>query len=137
MGQYRQPSPTRGCAITNDRRILMVRSIVVNRATSGSDQRPMYDQLLRPIVRAIVASCDRAYDQSWHPTTDGTINCGVQLSIARSIVATYDRSYDQSWHQTTDHPRPMRPVIRSFYDLSTIPTFFRSQVGRNLVVSPV
>ena len=93
-GQYRQPSPTRGCAITNDWRISMVRSIVVNRATSGSDQRPMYDQLLRPIARAIVASCDRAYDQSWHPTTDGTINRGIQRPIERPIVASCDRSCD-------------------------------------------
>ena len=35
---------TRGRAITNDWRILMARAIVGNRAASGSDQRPMYDQ---------------------------------------------------------------------------------------------
>ena len=35
---------TRGRAFTNDWRISMARAIVGNRATSGSDQRPMYDQ---------------------------------------------------------------------------------------------
>ena len=68
------------------------------------------------MVRSTVASCDRAYDQSWHPTTDGTINRGVQRSIARSIVATYDRSYDQPWHPTTDHTinrGTQRPIVRS------------------------
>ena len=87
-----------------------------DRATSGSDQRPMYDHrddlrpmvrlidryILRPIVREIAASCDRAYDQSWHPKIDGTINRGVQRSIARPIVASCVRSYDQSLRPTTD-----------------------------------
>ena len=35
---------TRGRAIMNDWRISVVRAIVGNHATSGSDQRPMYDQ---------------------------------------------------------------------------------------------
>ena len=35
-----------------------------------------------------MASCDRAYDTSLHPKTDGTINRQVQRSIARSIVAS-------------------------------------------------
>ena len=35
---------TPGRAITNDWRISMARAIAGNRATSGSDQRPMYDQ---------------------------------------------------------------------------------------------
>ena len=100
----RQPSPTRGRAITNGWKISMARSTVGNRATSSSDQRPMYDQLLRPkndstinrrvrrpIVRSIVASCYRAYDQSGHPTTDGTINRKINR-----IVALNDRSYGQS-----------------------------------------
>ena len=43
-----------------------------------------------------MACCDRAYDQSWHPTADRTINRGGQRSIARSIVASCDQSYDQS-----------------------------------------
>ena len=62
-----------------------------------------------------MASCDRAYNQSWHTKTDGAINRGgtkidrtidrtnnrsIMRPIVRSIVATYDRSYDQSWHQT-------------------------------------
>ena len=76
-GQYRLPSPALDRAITNDWRISMARSIVGNRANSGSDQRLMYDQLLRPttersinrcilrpIVRSIVTSCDRSVDQS-------------------------------------------------------------------------
>ena len=88
----------------DDWRISMARSIVRNRAPSGSDQRPIvtagdrwYDQ---SIVRAIVASGDRSYDQSWQQKTDGTISRGVQRSIARSIVASCDRLYDISWHQT-------------------------------------
>ena len=121
--------------------------------------------ILKPVVRALVASCDRAYDQSWHPKTDGTINRGVHRSIARSIVATYVRSYGQSWHQTIWNRRldvlnkTIDLVTTDFaleithdlddqsydlcdqsYVLSTIcPRFqhFRSQVGRNLVVSPV
>ena len=95
------------------------RAIVGNRATSGSDRstinrdgrRPMIRSIdrciLRPIARAIVASCDRSYEhswhpvtgrtiQSWHPKTDGTINRGVQRWIARSIVASCDRSHAQS-----------------------------------------
>ena len=52
-------------------------------------------------------SCDRAYDQSWHPKTDGTINRGMHRSITRSIVASCDRSYDQSLIPTTD-----RTIIR-------------------------
>ena len=49
-----------GRAVTNDREISMARAIVGNRATSGSDQRPMYDQLLRPTTDR----GDRSYDQS-------------------------------------------------------------------------
>ena len=74
---YRQPSPTRGRAITNDWRISMAISIVRNRATSGSDQRPLYDQLLRT-------------------TTDRTISRRVRRPIVRSVVASGHRSYDQS-----------------------------------------
>ena len=117
----------RGRAITNDWRISMAWAIAGNRATSGIDQRLMYDQswrpatdgtinrslppspdrtsnrgILWPIKRALVISCDGAYDQSWHPKTDGTINRGTQRSIARSIVASCDRSYDQSLLPTTD-----------------------------------
>ena len=49
---------TRGRAITNDWRRWMARSVVGNRATSGSDHRPIVCQSLRP-------------------TTDRTINRGV------------------------------------------------------------
>ena len=79
--------------------------------------RPINHCMLRPIVRAIVVSCDRAYDESLHPTTDRMINREVQRSITRSIVVTYDRSwYDQSWHPTTDHTTDRgtrRPIARS------------------------
>ena len=69
----------------------MARSIVGNRATSGSDQRPMHDQLLRI-------------------TTDRTINRRVRRSIVRSIVAACvreivtatDRWYDKSSHAATN-----------------------------------
>ena len=43
-GRIPRSNSTRGRAITNDWRISMERAIVGNRATSGSDQRPMYDQ---------------------------------------------------------------------------------------------
>ena len=95
--------------------------------------------ILRPIVRAIVilrelvASCDLAYDQSWHPKTDGTINRCDLWPIIRSIVAPNDLEppvcsfeldhrtcYD--WFCPADHPRPLRSVVRSFYDLPTVPT---------------
>ena len=75
---------------------------------------------LRPIVRAIVASCDRSYEHSWYPVTENTISRGTRRPvvrsivggtidstiyrrivrpIVRSIVASYNRSYDQSRHQ--------------------------------------
>ena len=53
-----------GRAVTNDREISMARDIVGNRATSGSDQRPMYDQLLRPTTDRTINRGDRSYDQS-------------------------------------------------------------------------
>ena len=69
--------------------------------------------IVRPIVRALVESCGRVYDQLWHPTvdrrsilascdrslrptTDRTINRGTKRPILRSIVASCYRSYDQS-----------------------------------------
>ena len=74
--------------------------------------------------QSIVASCDRSYEQSWHPVTERTIDRGTRRpmvrSIAgttidrtinrsivrpnvRSIVATYDRSYGESWHSCLSH----------------------------------
>ena len=74
-----------------------------------------YDQSIvahcEPIVRALVISCDRAYEKSCHPKTDGrpkinrTINRRIVRPIVRSIVATYDRSYDHSWYQTIGNRR--------------------------------
>ena len=42
----------------------MGRAIVGNRATSGSDQRPMCDQLLRPTTDRTINRGDLSYDQS-------------------------------------------------------------------------
>ena len=64
---------------TNDR-CTINRSL--HHATDGTSNRG----LLWPIVRALVISCDGAYDQSWRPKTDGTISRGMQRSIARSMV---------------------------------------------------
>ena len=122
--------------ITNDWRISMAISIAGNRATSGSDQQLMYYQSWwpatdgtinrslhpAPIVRAIVAYCDGAYDQSWYPNTDGKINRGMQRSIARSI----ERSIVAS---TTDHTIIrcyLRLIVRSF----VVPNDLASQVTR-------
>ena len=57
-------------AITNDWRMSMARSIVGNRATSGSDQRPMYDQSWRPVTNGTI-------NRSFHPATDRTSNRGI------------------------------------------------------------
>ena len=63
---------------TIGRRISIARSIVGNRATSGSDRRPIVCKVGptinhgvgRLIVRSIVTSDDRSHDQSWQPATD-------------------------------------------------------------------
>ena len=60
----------RGRAITNNWRISMARAIVGNRATSGSYQRPMYDQSLRPATDATI-------NRSLHRATDRTSNRGI------------------------------------------------------------
>ena len=151
IGEYRWQDPSQEivrlvvvindwCTINRDGRRPMVRSI---------DRCIM----LRPIVRAIVAPEYRWYNQSWDATIDRTINRIMVRPIVRSIVATYDRSYDHSWYQTIwnsrlqvlnmtidrpccdwfapcDHP-PLRPVVRPFYDLSTIQNYF----GRSYVVT--
>ena len=61
---------TRGRAITNDWRISMTRVIAGNRATSGSDQRLMYDQSRRPAT-------DGTINRSLHPAPDRTSNRGI------------------------------------------------------------
>ena len=61
----------------------MSRSIVGNRASSGSDHRP--------IVRLIIASDDRSYDQSCCPATDRTITRAARRPIVRSLVAFSER----------------------------------------------
>ena len=61
---------TRGRAIINDWRRSIARSIVGNRATTGSDHRPIVRSIytfddrgtLRPITWSIVACCDRSDD---------------------------------------------------------------------------
>ena len=71
---------------------------------------------IAPIVRSIVASCDRSYNQSWHPATDRTINRGILRPIVQSIVASVDRSHNQSWHPATDRTINRgirRPIVRS------------------------
>ena len=133
--------------------------------------------LLRPIVRAIMASCDRSYEHSCHPVTERTINrgtrkpdCTINRGVQRSIVASCDRSYDQSLlyirpiERSIVAPNDLESQVRSFEQIATTllrlilplrsPTasatsltfflrfahdsnIFQSQVGRNLVVSPV
>ena len=110
--RIRRSISMRGRAITNDWRISMARAMVGIRATSGNDQRPMWisycarrppivatDGMInrdgrRPMVRPIVATCDRSYEQSWHPTCAWLYehSCGV----------LWPSVYDQSWHPTAD-----------------------------------
>ena len=119
---------------TNDWRRSMARSIVGNRATSGSDQRP--------IERSVIAFDDRSFAQSWRPAIDRTINRDDRRSILRlivvvgsndrshdqscnlrtfiqSIVAPNGRSYNQSWHPTIDRTINrgiLRPIVRAIGD---------------------
>ena len=88
--------------------------------------------------QSIVASCDRSYEQSWHPVTerttnrapedrwydqswgatiDRTINRSIVRPIVRSIVATHNRSDDQSWHPTIWNRR--LEVLNMTIDLAT------------------
>ena len=94
----------------------------------------------RPMVRSIVWCNDRSHDQAYHRATDRMINrCDIR-PIIRSIVTPNDLESQVSSFEHDhrpcydrfcpgDHPRPLRPVVRSFYDLPTIPC--------NLVVRPV
>ena len=95
----------RSTTIGEDR---LARSTVGNSTTSGSHNRS--------IVRLIVASCDRSYDHSWHPTIDRTINRGILrrppiVGLHHSCHPTIDRTINrgimrptvyQSWHPTID-----------------------------------
>ena len=63
-GRIPRSISTRGRAITNDWRISMAIAIVGNLVTSGSDQRPTYDQLLRPTTAHTINRGDRSYYQS-------------------------------------------------------------------------
>ena len=126
---------TRGRAITNDWRISMARAILGNRATSGCDQRPMYDQLLHPTTDLRISRDDRSYDQSWRPATDGTINrCILRPIVEQSWhpachrsydhLASYGRAYDLSWGATIDRTinrSVVRPIVATYdrsYDQS-------------------
>ena len=111
------------CTISRDGRRPMVRSI--DRC------------ILRPIVRATVASCVRSYEHSWHHGTERTINHDTRIPMVRSIVGcndrptnrsivqpivwsivgTYGRSYDQSWHQNIWNRR--LEVLNMTIDLAT------------------
>ena len=69
-----------GIAITNDRRRSMVRSIVYNRATNGSDHRPMWinDCVRRPIL-----------DQSWHHGTECMIGRSQSHPVSESRATAH------------------------------------------------
>ena len=62
-----------------------------------------------------MASCDRVYDQSWHPTADRTISRGGQRSIARSIVALCERSLRPTTDRTINRGNrgTKRPIVLS------------------------
>ena len=74
----------------------MAVSVVGNCATSGSDHRP--------IVRSLIASDDRSYDQSSCCVTDRTINSSILRPIECPIVAS---ATDRTIGRTTS-----RKVVR-------------------------
>ena len=120
-GRIRRLISTRGRAITNDTKISMARAIVGNRATGGSDQRPMYDQLLRPTTDRTINRGDRSYDQSCRPATDGMINRCILRPNVRALVESCGRVYDQLCHPTVDR----RSIVASC-DRSLRPTTDRT-----------
>ena len=61
----------------------------------------------------------------WNPSAEVFEQLAVTDSLARSPTITHD------------HPRPLRPVVQSVYNLPTIPTLLGRRLGRNMVVSPV
>ena len=141
-GRIRRSVSTRGRAITNDWRMSMARAIVGNCATSGSDQRPMCDQLFRPTTDRTINRVDRSYDQSWRLATDGTINRGGRRPMVRSIVASCDWSYKQSWGATIDRTinrSIVRPIVAT-YDLSYNQSWHQTTdrtINRSIVRLPI
>ena len=129
-GRIRRSISTHGPVITNDCRISVARAIVGNRAISGSDQRPMYDQLLRPTTDRTINRGDRSYEQSRRPVTNGTTNRCILGPIVQAFVAScmwpivlpllasYDRAYDQSWGATIDRTinrSIVRPIVATYH----------------------
>ena len=118
-----------------------IHHIVGNRTTSGSHKRS--------IVRSIVAPDDRSYDRSWNSAADSIV-----MSVSnRFVVPPVVRWHDQFWTWPSTLLRlicPLRSPTTSATSRTTSSTsrttflrlahdynIFRSQVGRNLVVSPV
>ena len=116
----------------------------------------------KEIVRLVVAINDRSYDHSWPPTTDRTINRGIlheqsiggatDREVARPVARLLVRplaiwnSRFQVLSMTIDLVATDLPPAfnndrcgQSYVISSICPRLqhFRSQVGRNLVVSPV
>ena len=93
----------------------------------------LYDQ-------SIVASCDRSYEQSWHPVTDRAGTRGILLPSVRSSVAPEDRWYDQSWGATIDRTinrSIVRPIVRSIvatYNRSYDQSWHQTILNRRLEV---
>ena len=93
MGEYRWQEPSQ--------EIVGVLVAINDRCTINRDgRRPMVRSidrcLLRPVVRAIVAYCDRSYEHSWYPGTERTINRGTRIPMVQSLIGCNDRSHDQS-----------------------------------------
>ena len=99
----RRSISTRGRAITNGWTISMARAIVGNRAISGSDQRPMYHQLLRATTDRTINRGDRWYDQSLPPATDRTSN--------RDILHVTDCTSNRGILHVTDHRTSNRGIL--------------------------
>ena len=131
--------------------------VAIDRRGHESYDQSFMDTNSRTIFSNRCWSRDHAYDESYDdiPPAKKTDRCMrllleivaniADLSHVRQIATnrTIEKSYDPvwlwlyDWFCPGDRPRPLRPVVRSFYDLPTIPKKIRSQLCRNLEVSLV
>ena len=127
----------------------------INRWAQRSIARPIVRNIgLRPIVRSIVASCDRSYELSCDCRSAITHNwwchharlvvqprntCLRPLTICNSRLEVLNMTIDLvtteflPWRSPTTSATSRAFILQFIHDSN----IFRSQPGRNLVVSPV